>query len=259
MLKSQGEEMATKNEEFAKNFKDEMLKSHDDAVSLYSNKVTLLGEQLLKANEMIVILNNANALLYAKLTATEDLATKAIKKTEQQEQTIKTLEKELESLKIHVRSKNLIIHGVPEETGETRPALKKKISELLSTHCGKPDISFDIPTRIGLTQKRKNSSRPVKMSFDRQSDRDSILFRKVYDCPIDVRADLPPETAAKRHILGRLTRWAKSNNIKQIRRTDFYVELDGTRFNHEEAKDFLDTADDNRPYPGDCTEELSMK
>ena len=93
------------------------------------------------------------------------------------------------------------------------------------------------------------------VSFLYKSDRDSILYRKIPEgCPITVKADLPKTTAAKRQILGRLTRWAKDHN-KNVKRTDHFVEVDGARFNHIEAYDFLKAFPDyNAPKPAKATE-----
>ena len=161
--------------------------------------------------------------------------------TLEQNNTIKELENKLETLEIRARSKNLKIYGVKEEATETRPALQRKISELLKEHYGMVNIFLELPSRLPTKDIKKE--RPVLVSFHSKSDRDFVLYRKVPPgCPVVFRADLPPTTAAKRSVLGRLTRWAKDNpdKVKKIKRTDHFVELDRTRYNHAEAKDFLD-------------------
>ena len=106
------------------------------------------------------------------------------------------------------------------------------------------NVSIELPSR--LPTKNHSKSGPVLVSFHLKSDRDSILYRKVpQGCPIVVKANLPPATAAKRRILGQLTRWAQDNN-KKYKRTDHFVEINGSRFNHLEAKDFLAAHDDKR-------------
>ena len=159
----------------------------------------------------------------------------------EQNKDIKGLENKLETLEIRARTKNLKIYGMKEEATETRPALQRKICELLKEHYGMVNISLELPSRLPTKDAKKE--RPVLVSFHSKSDRDSILYRKVPPgCPVVFRADLPPTTAAKRAVLGRLTRWAKDNpdKVKKIKRTDHFVELDGTRYDHVEAKDFLD-------------------
>ena len=159
----------------------------------------------------------------------------------EQNKDISEINKKLETLEIRARSKNLKIYGMKEEASETRPALQRKISELLSKHYGMDSVPLELPSRLPTKDTKKE--RPVLISFISKSDRDSILYRKAPPgCPIVVRADLPPATAAKRAILGQLTRWAKDNpdKVKKTKRTDHFVEMDGTRFNHIEAKDFLD-------------------
>ena len=99
------------------------------------------------------------------------------------------------------------------------------------------DVSIELPYR--LPTKEPSNGRPVLVSFLQKSDRDSILYRKIPEkCPITVKADLPKATAAKRQILGRLTRWAKDQN-KKVKRTDHFVEIDGVRLYPAEAQDFL--------------------
>ena len=150
---------------------------------------------------------------------------------------VESWEKKLETLEIKARIRNLIVRGVEEDATETRPALQKEICQLLNKHYGMVDISIGLPYR--LPTKNPSRGKPVLVSFLRKSDRDSILYRKrPPGCPITVKADLPKETAAKRQILGRLTRWAKDQN-KTVKRTDHFVEVDGTRFNYIEAQDFL--------------------
>ena len=108
------------------------------------------------------------------------------------------------------------------------------------------DVPLELPSR--LPTKDTANERPVLVSFIMKSDRDSHLYRKVPPgCPIMSRADLTPTTAAKRAILGQLTRWAKDNpeKVKIVKRTDHYVELDGMRYNHIEAKDFMDAFPEN--------------
>ena len=165
---------------------------------------------------------------------------------------VSTLKKEVESIKIRARQKNLMIYGIKEEAGETKPALKQKVCEIIKKFYGMASvIIIDLPTRLppGAPLADSEKSRPVLVCFSLKSDRDSILYRKVPDCPIVVKADLPPETAAKRHILGKLTTWAKENNVK-FRRTDHYVEMNTTRYNHLEAKDFLEAFADRRQSGG---------
>lgn len=164
-----------------------------------------------------------------------------------QKSSTNALEKKLETLEIRARSKNLIVHGVEEKENETRPSLQREIRELLNKHYGLANASIELPSR--LPTKDNSTGRPLLVSFLLKSDRDSILYRtKPQGCPIVVKADLPPATAAKRRILGQLTRWAKDNpdKVKKWKRTDHFVELDGTRYNHEEAKDFIAAFADKR-------------
>ena len=158
---------------------------------------------------------------------------------------VESVKRELEKMKIEARSSNLIFHGVKEQLGETRISLKEEISRILNQHYGKPDAPFDLPSRLGIPTLK---SRPVKVTFTHKSDRDSILYRRYPGSPYSVKADVPPETAARRGILGRLTRWAKEKKMKH-KRTDNFVEIEGVRYDPEEAKDFLDAHDDNRQYP----------
>ena len=101
------------------------------------------------------------------------------------------------------------------------------------------NAQIDFPIRLGAPPKDKHKIRPVLVSFVHQSDRNKILYRKHPECPITIKADLPPETAAKQQILGQLTRWAKGENI-DVKRTVHYVEMKGARYNHIEAKEFLE-------------------
>ena len=169
---------------------------------------------------------------------------------EQGNNAILSIKKDLEAVKIQARSKNLIFHGVSEEAGETRAALKETITKILNHHYKQPSVLFDLPTRLGAASPKTTKNRPVIVTFALQSDRDSILYRRTPGCPVSVKEDVPPEVAAKRRILGRLTKWAK-DNTKKYKRTNEYVEIEGVRYNPEEAQDFLDAHDDNRTYPRD--------
>ena len=184
-------------------------------------------------------LGNTVALLSEKVESQAIALTDALAVQAAQKETIESLKIKLENAEIRARSKNLIFHGIKEEANEAGPALKRKISEVLNTHYGMASASIDLPSRLGAPPKDKFKIRPVLVTFSHKSDRDKILYRKVSNCPTTVKADLPPETASKRRILGQLTYWAKEQNIK-ARRTDHYVEIKGAKYNHIEAKEFLE-------------------
>ena len=153
---------------------------------------------------------------------------------------IASLSRDLETLRIQAKSKNLIFYGVKELKGENRTSLKKKITEIIQQHYGLTGIIIEFPFRLGDPPKDKEKSWPVLVPFSLKSDRDAILYRKrPPGCPVSVKADLPKETAAKRSILGQLAGWAKDHN-KNYKRTDHFVSIEGVRYNHIEAKDFLE-------------------
>ena len=211
-LQSQTEQMATTNAEIVIGLKNIVKETTETCV-----------ENLKTANECILTLTNKLAELERKVISQDIIIEELRKEQSSQKQTIESLNLKMENIEIRARSKNLILHGIKEEADEAGPALKRKIREVLNKHFGMATASIDVPSRLGAPPKDKRKIRPVLVSFNFKSDRDKILYRKFPDCPISVKADLPPETAAKQRILGQLTRWAREENIK-TKRTDHYVE-----------------------------------
>ena len=158
---------------------------------------------------------------------------------------IASLSRDLEDLRIQAKAKNLIFYGVKELEGENRAVLKKEIMKIIQQHYGLTGVIIEFPFRLGDRPKDKEKSWPILVPFNLKNDKDAILYRKrPPGCPVSVKADLPKETAAKRSILGQLTGWAKDHN-KKFRRTDHYVSIEGVRYNHVEAKAFLEAFPDH--------------
>ena len=251
-LKAQTEEMAAKFTEAAAALGESVKKTIETTIEPMKSLADLVG----KTGAVVERLKRC----LKKLTENVEKQKIAIQIASEESKNLKiaveSLEKKLETEEIRARIRNLVVHGVEEDAEETRPALQKEICQLLNKHYGMVDVSIELLYR--LPTKNPSKGKPVLVSFLRKSDRDSILYRKrPLGCPITVKADLPRETAAKRQILGRLTRWEEDQN-KKVKRTDHFVEVDGARFNHLEAQDFLKAFPDYRPSDSPQPEDSFM-
>ena len=231
-LQTQTDHMATKNSELTKSLGEVVASSQEHIIKTWK-------ENTERTDAAMMGLVNKLIEFERKLISQGTLIAELQKEQSTQRETIKSLNFKLENAEIRARSKNIIIHGIKEDVNEAGPALKRKVCDSLNKHFGMASASIDLPYRLGASIKDKQKIRPVLVSFNYKSDRDKVLFRKSSNCPISVKADLPPETAAKRRILGQLTRWAQGENIK-TKRTDHYVEMKGAKYNHIEAKEFLE-------------------
>ena len=225
-LEAQTEDLAKRNQKFLAEFQKEIL----GLVKDLGGQIKEIVETQRSCNSQIAIINAGMSVATEKVLEHEVKFGEVIKELTSLKKANVSLKKELESLKIQARQKNIMIYGIKEEAGETKPALKRKVCELLISHYGMAEVSIDLPTRIppNAPPTDKTRSRPVLVSFAIKSDRDSVLFRKVSGCPYAVKAHLP-----------RLTSWAKENNVK-YKGADHDVEMKNTSFYHEEAKDFLE-------------------
>ena len=105
-----------------------------ETVKLLKEKLNLQGAEvsLVKTS----VLEVKASILEVKVNTTE------------QNKTIEEMEKKLETMEIRARSKNLKIYGMKEDDTETRPALQRKICELLNEHYGMANVFLELPSRL---------------------------------------------------------------------------------------------------------------
>ena len=145
-LKSQTEELATKYSDFFENLK----KSMGEIVTETSERqIQILERQM----EMIDSLTRTVTKVKEQIEKHETEISDTQEILCHQKKAIESLKRKFETAEIRARSKNLIFHGIKEETGETRHALKRKICELVNMHYGMAGASIDFPSRLGAPPK----------------------------------------------------------------------------------------------------------
>ena len=147
---------------------------------------------------------------------------------------IKSLKRTILQLQIDARAKNVVLYGLEEKQMETSGQLSRKIAEILTTHFGRNNFSFDPPSRIS----SKSRPRPVLICFHQKQQRDTILYNKRVGFPYRIGSDMPPEVAKMRESFNAMVAWANQNRVP-YKRTDTFVTMDGKKYNCDQAKKFL--------------------
>ena len=161
---------------------------------------------------------------------------------------IRELKKQILQTKIEARSQNILVYGLQDVPGDPNEDPISKLSKIFTNVYGISNPSFHIqPTRKSKTS-HINKKAPLKVCFFIKDQRDAVLFKRAKNSPIRIKSDLPPEVAQMQQTFAALSAWAK-NTGRQCKRSDMWIRIDGSNYEFEEAKKYLESLGPEAHFP----------
>ena len=233
---------STEEEPNSKNFKEGNMTSSGETISVESLRAIIAQSTQANNEELKVVLGQmitalGDSIMEKFFGMLGEMATRVKKLEEAQKQSdsvISDLRKEVEYLKKKALEKNLIIHGIAEETEETPWSLEAAV-ERRFTEMGFTNVAMDKVSRIG---SQSGKPRHTKVRLIKQFDKDRILQGRNQHGATKIHEDLPAETRKVRKIIGEFVGLMRSQGKDAKFRGDHAI-VENSKISYPEAQKIL--------------------
>ena len=211
---------------------DELLETMDSKSSATNRVLQELVHSLEFSQNEIDVLKKENAELKQRLGIQE------IEDQRTQYQ-IKTVDDKVDKIESMVKKRNLVFEGIPEVEGK-KEDVEKTISALFDQLAITEEVNFEACYRIGPYSKSK--PRPVLVSFERQSQRDMVYYKRMdlkrtQDFQfVWVNEDLGPASKRKKNVIRLITKQAQEQGI-DCRTGKYAVHINKVKYDDSNLED----------------------
>ena len=148
---------------------------------------------------------------------------------------VSTVEGRMDKLETSMKRKNLLFEGIPESL-DRKENVGRALEALFDQISVDKDIAFEACYRLGSYD--QNRTRPILVTFDKQSDRD-MLYAKRFDLRktkdfqrVWVNEDMGPLSKRKRGLIKLITREAQNQGV-DCRSGKYSLTIDKKRFDDD--------------------------
>ena len=214
------------------NVVEEILLRLDSKTTKFEDTVNDLRTSLEYSQHEIDLLKKENSKLKHQLNNidTED------KRTQFQ---MRAMEDKLDRLETVTKKKNLVIEGIKEVEGR-KEDLEKTIGDVFDQLAIHGAVNFEACYRVGAHN--KNRTRPIMISFEKQSDRD-MVYAKRLDLKntrsygrVWINEDLGPLSKRKRGLIRLISKEAQLQGI-DCRTGKYAIHIDRQKFDRDNLDD----------------------
>ena len=152
---------------------------------------------------------------------------------------VKKVEEKIDRMDTQNKKRNLVLEGVPEKN-VAKEDVEKTISEVFDQLSVNTELNFEACYRLG--PRSQTRPRAILVSFERQTDRDSIYskradlkytadFKRVW-----VNEDVSPASRRKNNLIKLITREAREQGI-DCRSGKYAIRIDNKKFDDSNFED----------------------